>query len=175
MASAVGIVIVSHSAKIADGGGRAGQVRWLQRTTLIAAGGTDERRSGHELRQDLAGIGRADAGDGVVVLCDLGSAILTAETAVDFLDDAERASVVIADAPIVEGAVAAAVVRRDRGIAAEVAAAAPRPRASRMRMPTSASLRGGGRVERSAVLVNPSGLHARPAAELVKTRRRVPG
>ena len=46
---------------------------------------------------------------GVVVLCDLGSAILTAETALDFLDDEPGARVRIVDAPLVEGGVAAAV------------------------------------------------------------------
>ena len=44
-----------------------------------------------------------------MVLCDLGSAILTAETALDFLDDEVRARVRIVDAPLVEGGVAAAV------------------------------------------------------------------
>ena len=77
--------------------------------SLVAAGGTDDGRIGTSFDRVSAGIAEADSGDGVVVLCDLGSAILTAETALDFLDDDVRARVRIVDAPLVEGGVAAAV------------------------------------------------------------------
>ena len=58
------------------------------------------------------------------MLCDLGSAILTAETALDFLDDEERARVRIVDAPLVEGGVAAAVAAESGDDLDEVVAAA---------------------------------------------------
>src|SRR5436190_13559437 len=54
-------------------------------------------------------IERADEGDGVLVLMDLGSAVLSAELALDFLPEDLRERVVLSEAPLVEGAVAAAV------------------------------------------------------------------
>src|SRR3712207_493790 len=65
----------------------------------------------------------ADSGDGVVVLMDLGSAVLSAETALELLDDGLRQRVVLSPAPLVEGLVGAAVTAaagadRDR-VAAE--------------------------------------------------------
>ena len=48
-------------------------------------------------------------GEGVVILADLGSAVLSAETALEFLDEKLRKRVQIADAPILEGAISAAV------------------------------------------------------------------
>src|SRR5205085_2280569 len=55
---------------------------------------------------------RAACGDGVLVLMDLGSAVLGAETALDFLTPEQRESVLLCEAPLVEGAVAAAVAAR---------------------------------------------------------------
>ena len=74
-----------------------------------AAGGTDDGRIGTSFDRVTAAIAEADPVRGVVVLCDLGSAILTAETALDFLDDEQRDRVRIVDAPLVEGGVAASV------------------------------------------------------------------
>ncbi|MPN54156.1 Protein-lysine deacetylase [bioreactor metagenome] len=54
-------------------------------------------------------IAEADTGDGVVVLADLGSAVLSTETAMEFLTEEAQSRVRIADAPIVEGAVSAAI------------------------------------------------------------------
>ncbi|ARC56789.1 PTS-dependent dihydroxyacetone kinase, phosphotransferase subunit DhaM [Frondihabitans sp. 762G35] len=170
MTAQVGIVVVSHSAKIAEGVVElAGQM--APTVTFRAAGGTDDGGIGTSFDAIAAAISGAQSGKGVVVLCDLGSAILTAETAVDFLDDAEKALVVIADAPVVEGTVAAAVAAETGGTLAEVAAAARTasgvadPHADERDLSRSEIKEA---VERSAVLVNPSGLHARPAAELVK-------
>ncbi len=104
----VGIVFVSHSARIAEG--LVDLSRQMAPTAaLVAAGGTDDGRIGTSFDLVSTGIAAADAGEGVAVLCDLGSAILTAETALDFLDDDVRARVRIVDAPLVEGGVAAAV------------------------------------------------------------------
>ncbi|WP_244857644.1 dihydroxyacetone kinase phosphoryl donor subunit DhaM [Agromyces archimandritae] len=119
----VGLVFVSHSAKIAEGLVElAGQM--AGNTTLVAAGGTDDGRIGTSFELVSAGIAKADAGAGVVVCCDLGSAILTAETALDFLDDEVRARVRIADAPLVEGGVAGAVAAESGAPLEEVLAAA---------------------------------------------------
>lgn len=170
----VGLVFVSHSAKIAEGLVElAGQM--APETALIAAGGTDDGRIGTSFDRVSAAIAEADAGHGVVVLCDLGSAILTAETALDFLDDEVRERVRIVDAPIVEGGVAAAVAAQ-AGDGLEAVVAAARSAAggevdggeASAAGPGSTSAAGASGPQRTVRLINPSGLHARPAAELVK-------
>ena len=126
----VGVVFVSHSARIADG--LVDLARQMAPTaSLVAAGGTDDGRIGTSFDLVSAGIAEAEAGEGVAVLCDLGSAILTAETALDFLDDEERARVRIVDAPLVEGGVAAAVAAESGDDLDAVVAAAESARAGR--------------------------------------------
>lgn len=162
----VGLVVVSHSARIAEGvvelaGQMAGDV------AIVAAGGTDDAGIGTSFDLVTAGLEAADSGDGVVVLCDLGSAVLTAETALDLLDDEARSRVRIADAPIVEGSVVAAVAAQAGDdlatvlAAAESAAGADGTRESEPAAPVAGS-------SRTLTLVNASGLHARPAADLVQ-------
>ena len=162
----VGIVVVSHSVAIAEGTVELAR-QMAPTTTLVAAGGTDEGGLGTSFDKISAALSAADGGAGVVVLCDLGSAILTTETAVDFLDDADAARVVLADAPVVEGTVAAAVAAETGGSLQDVAAAARTATGVADPHGDERDLRGGDAVERSVVLVNESGLHARPAAELV--------
>lgn len=170
MAAGVGIVVVSHSAKIAEGTVELAK-QMAPTTTLVAAGGTDEGGLGTSFDKISAAIGEAQKGAGVVLLCDLGSAILTSETALDFLDDADRARVVIADAPLVEGTVAAAVAAETGGDLNAVAAAARTATGVADAHADEHDLTRAevtNAVERSATLINPSGLHARPAAEFVK-------
>lgn len=178
----VGLVIVSHSAAIASGVVELA-AQMAATTRIVAAGGTDDGGIGTSFDRVLAAIGEADPGSeadpeasegGVVVLCDLGSAVLTSEMALDFLDEDARARVRIADAPIVEGAIAAAVDAEGGGdlstvlAAAESAAGAPRERAEVSDEGRSAAGIGDAGVTGTAVLRNEDGLHARPAAELVK-------
>lgn len=168
----VGVVFVSHSARIADGLVELAR-QMAPSAALVAAGGTDDGRIGTSFDLVSAAIGEADAGDGVVVLCDLGSAILTAETALDFLDDDARARVRIVDAPLVEGGVAAAVAAEAGDPLDQVVSAAESARGgpSGHGGDTAAAADGGGEasgVQRMVTLVNADGLHARPAAELVK-------
>lgn len=169
----VGLVVVSHSERIAEGvvelaAQMAGGVR------IVAAGGTDDGGIGTSFDRVSRGLDEADSGDGVVVLCDLGSAVLTAETALDLADDAARDRIRIADAPIVEGAVAAAVAAETGGDVTAVLAAAEAARGSGTgpsdaAAPEPPSAKSAdGVAERTVVLVNRSGLHARPAAEFVK-------
>ena len=104
----VGIVIVSHSRKIAEGvqelsaqvAGETGQI--------IAAGGMEDGEIGTDAVMISEAIRAADGGDGVVVLADIGSGIMSVETAIELLEE-ERIDVRLADAPIVEGAIAASV------------------------------------------------------------------
>ena len=171
----VGVVFVSHSARIAEGLVDLAR-QMAPSAALVAAGGTDDGRIGTSFDLVTTGIAEADAGAGVVVLCDLGSAILTAETALDFLDDDVRARVRIVDAPLVEGGVAAAVAAEAGEDLERVVVAAESARGTGT---VAADVRG--RAESSALvgvtpgshsrlvtLVNADGLHARPAAELVK-------
>jgi PTS hybrid protein len=105
----VGLVVVSHSAKIAEGvvelaGQMAPEVR------IRAAGGTDDGGIGTDATLIAEAIEAADDGDGVLVLVEFGSAVLSAQVAIDELvDQARRGRVRISDAPLVEGAVIGAV------------------------------------------------------------------
>ncbi|BDI22681.1 dihydroxyacetone kinase phosphoryl donor subunit DhaM [Herbiconiux sp. L3-i23] len=166
----VGLVIVSHSGKIAEGVVELAR-QMAADVALVAAGGTDDGGIGTSFEKVQAGIDEADAGDGVVVLCDLGSAILTAETALEFLDDDQRARVRIADAPLVEGAVAAAVAAQSGDDLAAVVAAAQTAAGEQALPPPPPppSVPPRSVIGESVQLVNREGLHARPAAEFVKT------
>lgn len=168
----VGVVFVSHSARIAEGLVDLAR-QMAPSAALIAAGGTDDGRIGTSFDLVSAAIADADSGAGVAVLCDLGSAILTAETALDFLDDDVRGRVRIVDAPLVEGGVAAAVAAEAGEALEQVVGAAESarggavageaaPAASAAQVSTAPAR------SRTVTLVNADGLHARPAAELVK-------
>jgi len=76
---------------------------------IIAAGGMDNGGIGTDVSKISDAIKAANTGDGVVVLVDLGSAVMTADTALELLDEKGREKVRIADAPIVEGAISAVV------------------------------------------------------------------
>ncbi|HEY8589443.1 MAG TPA: dihydroxyacetone kinase phosphoryl donor subunit DhaM [Naasia sp.] len=176
----VGLVLVSHSAKIAEGLAELA-AQMAPSVALIAAGGTDDGGIGTSFDRVAAAIGEANSGDGAVILCDLGSAVLTAETALEFLDEDARARVLLVDAPLVEGAVAAAVAAEGGADVAGVAAAGESARSEPARAPESAptdrsepangadAAPDTAEVAERAVLRNREGLHARPAAELVKT------
>jgi dihydroxyacetone kinase phosphotransfer subunit len=104
----VGLVLVSHSARLAEGLRElVEQVAQGRVAVAVAAGGPED-----SLGTNAVAIGEAVeslAAGGVVVLLDLGSAVLSAETALETLAPDVRARVRLADAPFVEGAVAAAV------------------------------------------------------------------
>lgn len=170
---AVGIVLVSHSDKIAEGtvelaGQMAGDV------VLIGAGGTDDGRIGTSFNKVMEGIQAADSGDGVAVITDLGSAVLTAESVLEFLDDDQRERVAVVNASFIKAAVAAATTAQGGG---DLAACV---RAAEMAMHPSAEPNTNDKAETRAVegseddlvatltLQNPMGLHARPAARLAE-------
>lgn len=182
MTGRVGIVLVSHSSAIAEGlAALAAQM--APSTTLVPAGGTDDGGIGTSFDRVSAALAEAESGAGVVVLCDLGSAYLTAETALDFLDDEVRASVRIVRAPLVEGAVAAAV-EAESGAALDAVVAAARtawdhdddgddePADVTSEAASEDPAPDGYR--RTVTIVNRDGLHARPAAEFVKLATTLP-
>jgi PTS hybrid protein len=197
----VGLVIVSHSAKLAEGV-RELAAQMAADVAIVPAGGTDDGGIGTSLEKISAAISAADTGDGAVLLADLGSAVMTAETAVEFLDDEQRGRVRLANAPLVEGAVAAAVAAQTgRELAAvlqeaESAGRVPAPAgtssgdqaATGGPSPASTPAGPGGLAAEadedddfdgmdadgegvhtgSWELINPAGLHARPAAAVAQ-------
>lgn len=187
MTGKVGVVFVSHSSQIAAGmvqlaGQMAGSVR------LVAAGGTDDDRIGTSFTKVMSAVSEADGGDGVVVISDLGSALLTAETVLDMLDETQRSRVRVVDVPFVEGGVAAAVAAESGGSLDEVVAAAegavdawagkaggaPADASTPAEAAEPAVTEAAGPYEREVLVRNPEGLHARPAAEFVKLANTFP-
>lgn len=105
----VGIVIVSHSQKVAEGIQEMALQMSKPAQKIIAAGGMDDGSIGTDACRVSEAILAASTGDGVVVMVDLGSAVLSAETALEFLDEKLRKQVKIADAPILEGTISGVV------------------------------------------------------------------
>ncbi|MFS0750834.1 dihydroxyacetone kinase phosphoryl donor subunit DhaM [Oceanobacillus sp. 1P07AA] len=101
----VGIVLISHSAKIADGTKELVQ-QVMKDVSIEVAGGTDEGEIGTSIDKILSAINKVNNDNGVLLLYDIGSAKMNAEMAIEMteVDDVE-----IIEAPIVEGAYVAAV------------------------------------------------------------------
>lgn len=120
----VGIVIVSHSPKVAEGA--ADMVRQMvgDAVPLAWTGGNVEDRLGTDVARILAAIRRAWSPKGVVLLVDLGSAETNSEIAIEMLERDVQARVVICNAPVVEGAVMAATKASDGSPVAAVKRAA---------------------------------------------------
>ena len=102
----VGIVVVSHSADLAAGLAALASQMAGPNVRIEPAGGLPDGTLGTDEDRVRAAIRAADQGSGVVILGDLGSAILTVR---HVLERASNGHVRLVDAPIVEGAVAAAV------------------------------------------------------------------
>lgn len=105
----IGIVIVSHSIKIAAGVCDLARQMAAPELALIAAGGMADGAIGTDAIKIQTAIEKVDSGDGVVILVDLGSAVLSTDLAMDLLDPELRQRVILADAPLVEGAILAAI------------------------------------------------------------------
>ena len=123
----VGIVIVSHSNKIADGIKDLTDQVASSHKGIIAAGGMEDGSIGTDALRISEAIKEANDGDGVVVLADLGSGIMSAETAIELLEE-EHIDVRLADAPIVEGAITASITAACGSKIDEVIAAAEQTR-----------------------------------------------
>src|ERR687887_1480528 len=173
----VGIVIVSHSETLAAGVREvAAEMAGPDIKIELAGGLAEEGALGTDAVRVADAIARADSGDGVLVLMDLGSAVLSAETAMDLLTPEQKERVLLCEAPLVEGAVAAAVAARLGAPLAEVAGEA------RGGLQGKAAHLGSGEPEAPVSVApsekgpslrldirNPLGLHARPAARFVQT------
>ena len=130
MAANVGIVLVSHSASLAEGtADLAGQVGGGT-VTIATAGGTDDGRLGTSIAKVQRALRLADAGAGVLILPDLGSSVLTVRALLADPEDLPG-PVAMADAPFVEGAVAATVTAAAGGDVKAVLNAAEEARHAR--------------------------------------------
>jgi PTS hybrid protein len=124
----VGLVIVSHSAAIADGLAElVAQVAGPD-VPIVTAGGGPDGTLGTDGGRVLDALRAVGSDSGAVVLVDLGSSLLSVRAALAELDTAEAERVVLADAPLVEGAIAAGVTASTGASLAEVAGAAEEAR-----------------------------------------------
>jgi PTS hybrid protein len=122
----VGIVLVSHSAMLAEGAAELAAQMCAGRAPIAHAGGTDDGRLGTSIALLEAAV-RAVASDaGVAIIPDLGSSVLTAMAFLEELAGEVKAAIV--DAPFVEGAVAAVVAAAAGLPLADVVAAAEETR-----------------------------------------------
>jgi multiphosphoryl transfer protein len=177
----VGIVLVSHSARLAEGTAELARQMGGAELQLEAAGGLEDGTIGTDAQRVRAAIERVMSDDGVLVIMDLGSALMSAEMAVELLGGDGR--VELSEAPFVEGAVAAAVaagggaslddVRAEAsnsiGMKAAqlgIEAAAP----SRVASPEAEAAPEGPQV--LIPVLNEIGLHARPAALVAELANR---
>jgi dihydroxyacetone kinase phosphotransfer subunit len=108
----VGFVLVSHSARLAEGVRELAEQVAQGNVPVVAVGGAEDGSLGTNalaIAQAIESLSMEEGVEGILVLMDLGSAVLSAETALEQLDEVLRDRVRMADAPFVEGAVAAAV------------------------------------------------------------------
>lgn len=175
----VGLVLVSHSRKLAEGAAELAREMGGPEVRIETAGGLEAPEAvGTDAVLVLGAIERAWSEDGVLVLMDLGSAILSAEMALEMLPEERRARVRLCAAPFVEGAVAAAVTAKLGAPLERVAAEATgglEPKLAHLGARPPSPAEGAEVFDRGAarslrlVVRNPHGLHARPAARFVQT------
>ncbi|MCR6689615.1 dihydroxyacetone kinase phosphoryl donor subunit DhaM [Cellulomonas sp.] len=176
----VALVLVSHSEALARGAAELA-AQMAPGVLILAAGGMADGGLGTSFERIEQAVTRA-AGDGrsVVVLADLGSAVLTTESVLELADADVASRVALVDAPFVEGAVAAAVTAHGGAPHDEVRAAAEHagrlygaPPEAGSAEPAADTHGGGagsddGVVRAHRTLLNPLGLHARPAAVVAR-------
>jgi dihydroxyacetone kinase phosphotransfer subunit len=104
----VGVVIVSHSPKVAEGAADMVRQMVVEEVPLAWTGGNPTGGLGTDVGQIMAAIDRAWSESGVVILVDLGGAETNSEMAIEMLPEERRGKVLICNAPVVEGAVVAA-------------------------------------------------------------------
>lgn len=177
----VGLVVVSHSRALARAVVvLASEMLHGRKVRIEVAAGLDDTTLGTDAVRIKEAIERADGPDGVVVLMDLGSAVLSAELALDLLaDPSARDRIILSPAPIVEGMVVAAVAAAGGAGRAEVAAEARGAllgKSAHLHEPAEGST--GEDADPTAddivgvfTVTNVHGLHARPLARLVSEVR----
>jgi multiphosphoryl transfer protein len=177
----VGIVVVSHSRALARAAVTlAAEMLHGRPVPIAVAAGLDEVTFGTDAVRIKEAIQEVDSPAGVVVLMDLGSAVLSAELALDLIDDPEvRERVVLSAAPLIEGLVVAAVAAAGGAGRKEVAAEAHNALMGKDAQlsnpedtpPPTPATGGQADVVAAFTVANRHGLHARPAARLVSEMR----
>ena len=180
----VGLVVVSHSRALAEALTRLVRQVCPQPIPIAAAGGVGEGRDefGSDATQIAQSIASVYSADGVLVLMDLGGALLSAETALEFLEAGMRAKVRLCPGPLVEGAIAAGVqigLGRDLDTVFKEARQSLIPKVEQLcgsDDPDSFTSEREDVVKRDETaqeivltLHTPHGLHARPCARMVQT------
>ncbi len=179
----VGIVLVSHSQTLATGVIELIHQMASNAAVALAAGteNADEPLGTDPVRVHAA-IESVYSEDGVLILMDIGSAIMSAEAAIELLAPEQQAQLYLCEAPLIEGALAAAVAAASGAgleeVLAQARAALPnkiaqlepilrsKPDAPAV-VPTVAPLASAD-AEMTLTIPNRLGLHARPAARLVQ-------
>jgi phosphocarrier protein FPr len=146
--------------------------------SAIAAGMDDaENPFGTDVMQVYQAIESVYSDSGVVVLMDLGSAVMSAEMALEFLPEDRRSKVKLCEAPLVEGTIAA-MIQASAGADIEQVMAEARGalgakaaqlslEVSHLEVVTNEAKQGASEVQ--LTVKNQMGLHARPAAKFVAT------
>ncbi|MDR1387637.1 MAG: HPr family phosphocarrier protein [Propionibacteriaceae bacterium] len=178
----IGIVVVSHSRALAQAAVElaAEMVPPEARPTIKVAAGLDEPAAfGTDAMAIADAIGEADSPDGVLVLVDLGSAVLSSEMALEWVDPGVSQRTLVCPAPFVEGLVAATVTastgadlatvaaEAKAGLSAKLAHLEPETPLAQPEPTDDPAVEDGQALTFETVIDNPHGLHARPAANLV--------
>lgn len=180
---AVGIVVVSHSAPLAEAAVElAMQMVHVDRPPVALAAGADGGL-GTDATAVATAIAEVDRGDGVAILVDLGSALMSAELGIELYGQPDT-DVRILPAPFVEGLILAVIQASVGGSldsVAREAAGAMAPKLAAIGVPEEApaapvaaspEVASDGEALAEAVVVNANGLHPRPAALLVAEARK---
>jgi phosphocarrier protein FPr len=176
----VGIVVVSHSPRLAEGVVELAREMGGPDVPIEAAGGLADPVGalGTDAMLVKGAIEAARADGGVLVIMDLGSALMSAEMAAEMIEAEQGGDVLLSDAPLVEGAVAAAVAARAGAPLEEVASEARgalRAKAEQLGVEEGSESEAAPQLEGPELRVavtNRLGLHARPAARFVATAAR---
>lgn len=173
----VGIVIVAHGEELARGVVEVASQMSAGQDLLAAAGGLEDGSLGTSLERIEQALNAVYSADGVLILMDLGSAVMTTEMLLESLPPEKRERVRMSNAPLVEGAIAAAVAAAQGADldavqrAAETALDTPKVETEGEPAPTvEIPVETVGPMETAELVVpNPVGLHARPAVLFVRT------
>ncbi|WED24783.1 phosphoenolpyruvate--protein phosphotransferase [Vibrio sp. JC009] len=174
----VGIVVVSHSELLANGVVELANQMTQGRCKIAAAGGVDDPENpiGTDTIRIMMAIEEVYDESGVVVMMDMGSALLSTETALELIDPDMVENISLCSAPIVEGTMAASVAASaDLPLSAVLEEAAGCLAAKREHLgeeeeapAAQASVEiAADALEYTHLILNPHGLHARPAAAVV--------
>ncbi|WP_127959212.1 dihydroxyacetone kinase phosphoryl donor subunit DhaM [Serratia microhaemolytica] len=176
----INIVVVSHSARLAQGVEElARQMMSSNGCRLALAAGVDDEQNpiGTDAIKVMEAIESVADASGIVVLMDLGSALLSAETALELLDPEIAERVTLCSAPLVEGTLAAVVTANAGGTLEQVLAEARGALQAKQAQlgdnsasdaPETPSVPLDDANSVSWQVLNPHGLHARPAARLAE-------